>query len=66
MNNFYDVLQLLKRFGIIIYTGDKKQDSMLMESEVKELYDYQFIDKQLYLQAMMILRSEQKDGTIKK
>lgn len=39
---------------------------MLMESEVKELYDYQFIDKQLYLQAMMILRSEQKDGTIKK
>ncbi|GKV64608.1 MULTISPECIES: YqgQ family protein [Sporosarcina] len=58
MNEFYDVLQLLKRFGIIIYTGNKKQDSILMESEVKELYDYQFIDQQTYLQALLVLRKE--------
>ncbi|ARD46799.1 hypothetical protein SporoP37_00140 [Sporosarcina sp. P37] len=59
MNEFYDVLQLLKRFGIIIYTGNKKQDSMIMESEVKELYDHQFIDQQTYLQALLVLRREQ-------
>lgn len=58
MNEFYDVLQLLKRFGIIIYTGNKKQDSILMESEIRELYDYQFIDQQTYLQAMLVLRKQ--------
>lgn len=64
MNEFYDVLQLLKRFGVIIYTGNKKQDSILMESEVKELYDHQFIDQQTYLQAVLVLRKEiTKDQT---
>ncbi len=29
-----------------------------MESEVKELYDYQFIDQQTYLQALLVLRKE--------
>lgn len=58
MNEYYDVLQLLKKFGIYIYTGKKSQDSIVMESEIKELYDYQFIDKQTYLQALLILRRE--------
>ncbi|PIC65389.1 hypothetical protein CSV79_01850 [Sporosarcina sp. P13] len=58
MNEFYDVLQLLKKFGVIIYTGNKRQDSIVMESEVKELYDHQFIDKQTYLQALLVLRRE--------
>ncbi|WP_301107393.1 YqgQ family protein [Sporosarcina sp.] len=58
MNEFYDVLQLLKRYGVIIYTGNKRQDSILMESEVKELYDHQFIDQQTYLQAVLVLRRE--------
>ncbi|ARF15847.1 DUF910 domain-containing protein [Sporosarcina sp. P3] len=59
MNEFYDVMKLLKRFGVIIYTGDKRQDSMVMESEVKELYDHQFIDQQTYIQALLVLRREQ-------
>ncbi|ARJ37419.1 DUF910 domain-containing protein [Sporosarcina sp. P21c] len=59
MNEFYDVMKLLKRFGVIIYTGNKKQDSMVMESEVKELYDHQFIDQQTYIQALLVLRREQ-------
>ncbi|ARF12716.1 YqgQ family protein [Sporosarcina ureae] len=58
MNEFYDVMKLLKRFGVIIYTGDKRQDSMVMESEVKELYDHQFIDQQTYIQALLVLRRE--------
>ncbi|PIC78562.1 hypothetical protein CSV74_03300 [Sporosarcina sp. P19] len=59
MNEFYDVMKLLKRFGVIIYTGDKRQDSMVMESVVKELYDHQFIDQQTYIQALLVLRREQ-------
>ncbi|PIC87931.1 MULTISPECIES: YqgQ family protein [unclassified Sporosarcina] len=59
MNEFYDVMKLLKRFGVIIYTGNKRQDSMIMESEVKELYDHQFIDQQTYIQALLVLRREQ-------
>lgn len=59
MNEFYDVMKLLKRFGVIIYTGNKRQDSMVMESEVKELYDHQFIDQQTYIQALLVLRREQ-------
>ncbi|ARK20094.1 DUF910 domain-containing protein [Sporosarcina sp. P26b] len=59
MNEFYDVMKLLKRFGVIIYTGNKMQDSLVMESEVKELYDRQFIDQQTYIQALLVLRREQ-------
>lgn len=59
MNEFYDVMKLLKRFGVIIYTGNKRQDSMIMESEVKELYDHHFIDQQTYIQALLVLRREQ-------
>lgn len=63
MNSFYDVLQLLKRFGVIIYTGNKKQDSILMKSEIKELFDHQFIDQQTYMQAVLVLRKEQKNDS---
>lgn len=59
MNEFYDVMKLLKRFGVIIYTGNKMQDSFVMESEVKELFDRQFIDQQTYIQALLVLRREQ-------
>ncbi|WP_335696131.1 YqgQ family protein [Sporosarcina ureae] len=52
-------MKLLKRFGVIIYTGNKMQDSLVMESEVKELYDRQFIDQQTYIQALLVLRREQ-------
>ncbi len=30
-----------------------------MESEVKELFDRQFIDQQTYIQALLVLRKEQ-------
>jgi uncharacterized protein YqgQ len=58
MNNFLDVLQLLKRFGIYIYTGDQKTDIEMMISEVKELFDTGLIMKEDYLQALLILKSE--------
>ena len=39
MKDYFGVLQLLKRFGIYVYTGNRKDDIELMLSEVKDLYD---------------------------
>ncbi|WOV88851.1 YqgQ family protein [Sporosarcina oncorhynchi] len=58
MKNHLDVLQLLKRFGIFIYTGDRKVDIELMLNEVKDLYDNGLIMKEDYLLATLILRQE--------
>ncbi|MDW0117348.1 YqgQ family protein [Sporosarcina thermotolerans] len=58
MKDFFSVLQLLKRFGIFIYTGDRNTDIELMMSEVKELFDNGLILKEDYLRALLILKKE--------
>ena len=37
MKTIYDIQQYLKKFGAIIYTGDRIADLQLMEMEVQEL-----------------------------
>ena len=56
MKTLYDVMQLLKRYGTIIYTGDPTADLELMEEEIRELYRLQFISAKEYSTAMLILR----------
>ncbi|HJF30199.1 MAG TPA: YqgQ family protein [Sporosarcina psychrophila] len=58
MRDFLAVLQLLKRFGIHVYTGNRKDDIDMVQSEVKDLYDNGLILKEDYLKAVLILRSE--------
>jgi uncharacterized protein YqgQ len=58
MKTIYDIQQLLKRFGTIIYVGNRVADLELMEEEVKELYDRQFIDRNEYQTAILLLRHE--------
>lgn len=58
MRDFFDVLQLLKRFGIFIYTGNQKTDIEMMMSEVKELYENGLIMQEDYLPALLILKRE--------
>ena len=58
MKDFYGVLQLLKRFGIYVYTGNKIDDIDLVQSEVKDLYDNGLLMKDDYLKAILILRQE--------
>lgn len=58
MKTIYDIQQLLKRFGTIIYIGDRVADLELMEEEVKELYKAQFIDIKDYQTAILLLRHE--------
>ncbi|KMK76003.1 YqgQ family protein [Alkalihalobacillus pseudalcaliphilus] len=58
MKTFYDLLQLLKKFGIFIYTRDRKMDLQLMEKEVHELHSWGMIDTLTFQQAILILRKE--------
>lgn len=64
MKNLYDVMQLLKRYGTFIYTGDYQADLDMMEDEIKELYRLQFITPKEYSTALLILR--QKSSSRKK
>ncbi|HEY4602640.1 MAG TPA: YqgQ family protein [Cerasibacillus sp.] len=67
MKTVYDVQQLLKRFGIFIYVGDRIADLELMEIELNELYEQRFISTNDYQIAVLILRKEKrriKEGDI--
>ncbi|MDC3413393.1 YqgQ family protein [Aquibacillus sp. 3ASR75-11] len=58
MKSVYDVQQLLKKFGAIIYIGDRLADLELMETELKELYTSQCITTEDYQMAILLLRQE--------
>lgn len=58
MKDLLSVIILLKRFGVYIYTGNRRDDIDLMQSEVKDLYDSGLLLQEDYLQAILILRSE--------
>jgi uncharacterized protein YqgQ len=58
MKTIYDIQQFLKRFGTIIYIGERVADLELMEMELKELYQSQLIEPREFQTALMILRHE--------
>ncbi|MFC3882912.1 YqgQ family protein [Bacillus songklensis] len=58
MKTIYDVQQLLKKYGTIIYIGDRVADLELMEAELKELFQSQLVDVRDYQTALLLLRHE--------
>jgi len=58
MKTIYDIQQYLKRFGILIYIGDRIADLELMETEVQELYRSQLMDPKDFQTAILLLRHE--------
>jgi uncharacterized protein YqgQ len=58
IKTIYDIQQYLKRFGAIIYTGDRIADLELMEMEVQELYKSQLMDTREFQSAILLLRHE--------
>ncbi|MBT2656651.1 YqgQ family protein [Bacillus sp. ISL-18] len=58
MKTIYDIQQFLKRFGTIIYIGDRIGDLELMEAELKDIYQAQLIEPREYQSALLILRHE--------
>ncbi|MEH7388126.1 YqgQ family protein [Bacillus sp. JJ1521] len=58
MKTIYDIQQFLKKFGTIIYVGDRVADLELMEAEVHELYNSQLIETKDFQTAIFLLRQE--------
>lgn len=58
MKSIYDIQQFLKRYGTIIYVGDRIATLELMEDELKELYKSQLIETKDFQTAIMLLRHE--------
>ena len=58
MKTIYDVQQLLKQFGVVVYLGKRLYDIEMMKIELEALYKNALIDKENYLIAEMILRRE--------
>lgn len=61
MKDLYDVMQLLKRYGTIIYTADFVSDIDLMEADVRDLYRHDFITPREYAAALNILRQKRTE-----
>ncbi|MBN8236628.1 YqgQ family protein [Halobacillus kuroshimensis] len=58
MKTIYDVQQFLKKFGTIIYIGDRTADLEMMEDEIRELYQSQCMTTEDFQMALLLLRSE--------
>jgi uncharacterized protein YqgQ len=62
MQTVYDIQQLLKKFGIFIYTGNRLGDLELMESELKQLYQIGMIELQTYQLGLLVLKKERRQN----
>ncbi|OCA91557.1 cytosolic protein [Bacillus sp. FJAT-27225] len=58
MKSVYEIQQFLKRYGTIIYVGDRLADMELMEDELKEMFNSQLIERNEFENALMLLRHE--------
>ncbi|MCS4485530.1 YqgQ family protein [Staphylococcus americanisciuri] len=55
LNTFYDVQQLLKKFGFIIYFDDKADMLEMIEQELMSLFKHQLISRDQFLQSRHIV-----------
>lgn len=60
MRTMYDVQQLLKQFGIFIYVGNRLWDIEMMMIELRQLHESNVIEKQDFINAMMVLKREHR------
>ncbi|MEW4060181.1 YqgQ family protein [Bacillus siamensis] len=58
MNSFYDVQQLFKSFGHIMYFGDRQAEIDFMKDELKEMYLSNVIERDIWLKASGVLQQE--------
>ncbi|HDI0863876.1 TPA: DUF910 family protein [Staphylococcus aureus] len=63
INNFYDVQQLLKSYGFLIYFKNLEDMYEMIQQEISSLYQYELLSKEEYLKCTLIInqrRNEQK------
>ena len=65
MKTLYDVQQLLKSFGIIVYLGKRLWDIEMMSIELKSLYEAELLDLKTYQSAKTILTQEFEQETVR-
>lgn len=58
MKTIYDIQQFLKKFGTIIYVGDRIATLELMREEIQELYRSKLMETKDFQTAMLLLRQE--------
>ncbi|WP_100372455.1 YqgQ family protein [Bacillus sp. FJAT-45037] len=58
MKTLFDVMQLLKKYGIFIYTRERAVDLELMEEEIRELHQMKMIETITFQQAILIIKHE--------
>lgn len=58
MKTMYDVQQLLKSYGTIVYLGDREADLSMMMLELDELEEAGVLEKKIYDSAKLILVHE--------
>ncbi len=56
IKSLMDVKDLLRHFGMIIYTGDPVGDYEMMEDEIRELYLEKIINLEQFQGAMTVLK----------
>nr|WP_047154457.1 YqgQ family protein [Aneurinibacillus tyrosinisolvens] len=56
MRTVSDVQALLRRFGIVIYMGDRLSDYEMWEDELRELYQEKLIELGEFSAAMNVLK----------
>lgn len=61
MNRWLDVLQFFKRYGLLIYTGNRLDDLALAETELEDFYDMGLMERDDYLRALAIIRRERRE-----
>lgn len=61
MKTYYDLQQLLKQFGIFIYTGNRETDLLMMEEELRELQQWEMIDRKTFQLSLLLIRRELQD-----
>ena len=55
LNTFYDVLQLLKKFGFIIYFDNKCDILEMIEQEIQTLYRHELITRDEFVQSKLLI-----------
>ena len=61
LRTLYDVQQLLKRFNVFVYVGKRLWDIELMALELDNLYQARVLERDVYLQAKLVLKKEHRE-----
>ncbi|WP_432368403.1 YqgQ family protein [Staphylococcus chromogenes] len=55
LKTFYDVLQLLKQFGYIIYFDNEDDMLEMIEQEIRTLYKHELINNETFIQSKLLI-----------